>query len=221
MYQNGHLEIQINVGCGHDYSIPCQKSRSIEWRPTLNLLLQRLKLLCRCRQKIKSGLGPLGYLFVTLPAQHYGQFNNVPLVLPGPTPVLPTYTQNASPAERDREKIQWQAHKAENENIANMNKALITMFLQCIQPSFKRHLNNDLVVIANQNFWTVFDSFLQQYGKVGPLNVKANRQYMERKWTNDEPIERLFGQLNNANMESSLVSLSTMSIWSKRRSASC
>ena len=60
-------------------------------KPTLHTLLQTLKLLCKCSQKIKSGLGPLGYLFVELPRQHYQRFTGVPLVLPGPTPQLPTY----------------------------------------------------------------------------------------------------------------------------------
>ena len=109
-------------------AFPFKSLDPIEGPPTLHLLLQRLKVLCQCSQKIKSGLGPLGYLFVTIPAQHYGWFTNVPLVLPGPTPALPTYTQNASPAERNREKLQWQAHKAEHKNVANMNEALITMF---------------------------------------------------------------------------------------------
>ena len=95
-------------------AFPVQKLDPIEERPTLHTLLQRLKVLCRCSQKIKSGLGPLGYLFVALPQQHYARFTNVPLVLPGPTPILPTYTQHMSASARDRAKIQWQAHKAEN-----------------------------------------------------------------------------------------------------------
>ena len=52
-------------------AFPVQKLNLIEERPTLHTLLQRLKVLCRCSQKIKSGLGPLGYLFVALPQQHY------------------------------------------------------------------------------------------------------------------------------------------------------
>ena len=37
-------------------------------RPTLAKVLRVLKHLCRCARKIKSQLGPLGYLFVALDA---------------------------------------------------------------------------------------------------------------------------------------------------------
>ena len=46
-------------------AFPYQTLPPINGKPTLHTLLQSLKLLCTCSQKIKSGLGPLGYLFVT------------------------------------------------------------------------------------------------------------------------------------------------------------
>ena len=104
----------------------------ITGRPSLHTLLKALKVITRCSQKIKSGLGPLGYLFVALPQVHYTRFTNVPLVLPGPTPEILQYTLNMNPAERDATKLQWQAHKAENDNIRNMNEALTGRFLAAI-----------------------------------------------------------------------------------------
>ena len=154
-------------------AFPVKTLQPIEDRPTLNTLLQRLKVLCRCSQKIKSGLGPLRYLFVALPHQHYIRFTNVPLVLPGPTPMLPTYPPGMSALDRDRAKLQWQAHKSENDNINNMNEALTSLFLNAIQPEFKRHLDNDLVGITTQPFWDIFSSFLDRYGKVNPFGIQA------------------------------------------------
>ena len=103
--------------------------------PSLHTLLKALKIIMRCSQHIKLGLGPLGYLFVSIPQVHYTRFTNVPLRLPGPTP----YTPNMNPAERDVAKLQWQAHKAENDNIRHMNEALTGLFLAVIQPTFKHN----------------------------------------------------------------------------------
>ena len=120
-------------------AFPYQTLPPIDRKPTLHTLLQTLKLLCKCSQKIKSGLGPLGYLFVALPAQYYQRFTAVPLVLPGPTPLLPTYPNGSNASQRENVKLQWQAHRAKNENIRNMNEALISLFLATIKPAYKHH----------------------------------------------------------------------------------
>ena len=133
-------------------AFPVKTLPPIKGKPTLHTLLQALKILCKCSQTIKSGLGPLGYLFVALPQQHYTRFTAVPLVLPGPTPQLPTYPNGTNTNQRENIKLQWQAHKADNDNIRNMNKALISLFLAAIQPAYKRHLENDLVGVTQQTF---------------------------------------------------------------------
>ena len=145
-------------------AFPYKKLSPINGKPTLHTLLQTLKLLCKCSQKIKSGLVPLGYLFVALPPQHYLRFTAAPLVLPRPTPQLPTYPPGTNANQRENIKLQWQAHKAEHDNIRNMNEALISMFLSTIQSAYKRHLKNDLVGVTQQSFWTIFESFLDKYG---------------------------------------------------------
>ena len=66
-----------------------------------------------------------------------------------------------------------------------MNKALTSLFLNAIQPEFKRHLDNDLVGITTQPFWAIFSSFLDQYGKVNPFDIQANRKRMESTWTTE------------------------------------
>ena len=86
-------------------------------------LLKALKMLCRCAKTTKSGLGLLGYLFVALAPVHYGAYTSTPYVPPLPTPELPPITPNMTPVEREHTKLTWQAQKAENENIANMNEA--------------------------------------------------------------------------------------------------
>ena len=103
-------------------AFPVNDFPPIDGRPSLHTLLKPLKIITRCSQKIKSGLGPLGYLFVALPPVHYQRFANVPLVLPDLTPSVPQYTPNMNPAKRNATKLQWQAHKAENSNIQNMKK---------------------------------------------------------------------------------------------------
>ena len=87
-------------------AFPNKTIEPIKDRPTLHTLLQRLKVLCQCSQKVKSGLDPLRYLFVALPQQHYVRFTNTPLIIPGPTPMLPAITQHMGPAEQDQTKLQ-------------------------------------------------------------------------------------------------------------------
>ena len=41
-----------------------------------------------------------------------------------------------------------------------MNKALLNMFLEGIDPAYKRHLDNDFVGVINGSFWNVFDGFM-------------------------------------------------------------
>ena len=62
--------------------------------------------------------------------------------------------------QREQAKLQWQSHKCENDNINNMNEALLNMFLEVIDPAYKRHLDNDFVGVINGSFWNVFNGFL-------------------------------------------------------------
>ena len=137
-------------------------------------------------------------LFVALPVVHYQQFTAVPLVLPGPTLQLPTYPPGTNTANQDNIKLTWQAHKAKNDNIQNMNQALLTLFLVSIEPAYKRHLENNLVDVTQQNFWDVFSSFLDKYGRVTPIDREQNIIRMKKQWDASEPIETLFVQINDA-----------------------
>ena len=86
-----------------------QQLDPIEKRPTLHDLLQRLKVLCRCSQKIKSGLGQLGYFLFLYQCNtmHGSRFAAALLTLPGPTLVLPAYTSIMTPSECDQVKLHW------------------------------------------------------------------------------------------------------------------
>ena len=77
--------------------------------------------------------------------------------------------------EREQHKLTWQAHKAENENIQNMNEALAAMFLDAISPTYKKSLDNDLIGRTNTNFWDIFQSFLNKYGKIKPMDIEAKK----------------------------------------------
>jgi hypothetical protein len=100
---------------------------------------------------------------------------------------------------RDRVKLEWQANIIENNNIDNMNEALISLFLSTIEPAFRKHLDHDLVGRTASNFWTIFDSFLTKYGKVTPINLENKKDRMRAPYNAETPIETLFGQINDAN----------------------
>ena len=102
------------------------------------------------------------------------------------------------PAEQERAKLKWQAHKIKNENINNMNEALTGLFLAAILSEFKQHLDNDLVGITTQPFWTIFQSFLDRYGQVSPYDIQANCKRMENSLIQGKSIEKLFAQINDA-----------------------
>ena len=86
-------------------AFPVKQLPPIEGRPNLHSLMQALKVICRCSQTTKSTLGPLGYLFVALPPEHYKRYTNVPFTKPLPTPQHPTYTDGMSPGYRDAAKL--------------------------------------------------------------------------------------------------------------------
>ena len=138
-------------------AFPVDKLPPINGHPSLHTLFKALKIITRCSQKIKSGLGSLGCLFVALPPLHYQRFTNVPLVLLGPTPAVPQYTPKMNPVKRDATKLQCQAHKAEINNICNMNKALTSLLLYAIHPTFKRLQQNPFGMCYSP-FLTVTDA---------------------------------------------------------------
>ena len=82
--------------------------------------------------------------------------------------------------QRKRAKLQWQAHKCENDNIKNMNEDPLNMFLEGIDPAYKRHLDNDFVGVINGSFWNVFNGFLTEYEKFKPLDLEANTVCMKK-----------------------------------------
>ena len=49
---------------------PVKELDPIPGRPNLYELLKALKIICKCAKSTKSGLGPLGYLFVALAQVH-------------------------------------------------------------------------------------------------------------------------------------------------------
>lgn len=188
------MAIWYNILSGYDCCLTLKKLPAIDGKPTLHTLIQTLKHLWKCSQKIKSGLGSLGYLFFTLPPQHYQQFTGVPLVLPGPMPQLPTYPPGTTSSARENIKLEWQAHKAENDNIHNMTEALLTLFLDTIQPAYKRHFENDLVGVTQQSFWDAFNSFLDKYGRVTPIYCEQNIVQMKTCWDPSAPSWKFSGQ---------------------------
>ena len=119
-------------------AFPIKKIPVIEGKPTLHTLLHLIKLLCQCSQQIKSGLSPLEYFFAVPPANHYQRFTPTPLALLGPTPQLPVYPPGANASVCENVKLHWQAHKAENNNIKNINEALASLFLAAVQPLYKK-----------------------------------------------------------------------------------
>ena len=111
-------------------AFPAKTITRINGKPPLHSLLGALKVLCRCIQKLPYALGPRGYLFIALPIDHYQIFTNAPLNLPGTMPELLRFTENMDATQRKQVKLQWQAHKCENDNIKNMREALLNMFLE-------------------------------------------------------------------------------------------
>ena len=131
---------------------PVKELEPIPGRPNLYELLKAFKMLCRCSKTTNSGLGPLGYLFVALTPVHYGAYKSTPYAPPIPTLELPPIRANMTPTEREHTKFAWQAHKAENENIANMNEALLTMFLAEIQLAYIKSTERDLIGQVSKKF---------------------------------------------------------------------
>ena len=73
------------------------------------------------------------------------------------------------------------------------------MFLEVIQPTYKKAYENDLVGHTNMIFWNIFESFLAKYGKVKPMDLEANNERLRKSYDPSDPIKTLFAQVNDAN----------------------
>ena len=102
------------------------------------VLVPEMRILSQMQSNQKSKLGPHGYLFLTLHPHHYLRFTVDPLNLPGPTPPLPNLQGILDSGQREQVRIKWIAHKTENNNIANIKKALTTLFLDAFSDAYKR-----------------------------------------------------------------------------------
>ena len=141
-------------------AFPISKLEHVNGGPNFYELMRLLKTIFRCSQTTKLCLGPLGYLFVAIPLVHYQQYTSVPLNLLGPTPNIPNFN-NQNTGQREQTKINWAAHKSENNNISNMNETLSNLFLVAINPAYKKHLENNMIGRTNQPFCTLFQTFLK------------------------------------------------------------
>ena len=79
-----------------------------------------------------------------------------------------------------------------------MNESLCTLFLQAINPEYRKHLDNDMIGRTTQDFWTLFNTFLDKYGRIIPMDLENNLQSMKKEWDPSTPIEDMFGQIGHA-----------------------
>ena len=73
-----------------------------------------------------------------------------------------------------------------------MNEALIQLFNQTIGENYKKLLESSFIGQINRTFQEIFTSFLQKYGKFGPLDLQANNDRMNEAWDASMPIDALF-----------------------------
>ena len=67
------------------------------------------------------------YLFVTLTIEYYQKFTTVSFIRPAPTQNIINF-ESQRKGQQKQIRLNWNAHKAENNNIDNMNEALTTIF---------------------------------------------------------------------------------------------
>lgn len=74
---------------------------------------------------------------------------------------------------------------------------MAAMFLDTISPTYKNPLNNDLIGRTDTNFWDIFQSFKSKHGKIKSMDIEANNDRLRKPWDPSDPIENLFGQIND------------------------
>ena len=67
------------------------------------------------------------------------------------TPEHPAYTTGMTPGNRDSANLLWKALKAKNDNINNMNDAIISFFFDDIRPIYNNKIESYLVRRTNRN----------------------------------------------------------------------
>ena len=79
-----------------------------------------------------------------------------------------------------------------------MNELLCTLFLAAIDQSYRKHLDNGMIGRTIQDFWTLFNTFLDKYGRITLMDLENNLQRMKKDWYPSTPIEDMFGKIGNA-----------------------
>ena len=96
-----------------------------------------------------------------------------------------------------------------------MNKALTSLLLSAIQPTFKRYLDNNLVNITTQSFWDVFQSFPNHYSRVTPQDVNKNLKRTKVTWIHKNPLRncspKSMTRLNTVSLQGSLFRMQHLS----------
>ena len=79
-----------------------------------------------------------------------------------------------------------------------MNESLCTLFLAEIDPAYRKHLDNNMIGHTTQSFWTVFNTFLNKYGRITLMDLENNIQLMKKDWDSSTPIEDMFRKIDDA-----------------------
>ena len=81
------------------------------------------------------------------------------------------------------------------------------MTLDVIYPTNKNSLKNDLIGRIDIHFWDIFQYLLNKCDKIKPTKIEANNDRLWKPWDPNNPIENLFGKINNAEGYSILAKL--------------
>jgi hypothetical protein len=144
-------------------------------------------------QTVESSLGggQHGHLGMLMPAAEYilVAHNATPYVLPEP-PAAPIYNGTATHRQQQKEdfnsacKIYYEAR--------DLLIKLRQLMLQAIPNKYIARLRHPTCRYANVHPRTILQHLLDNYGKIKPRDLTANRERLKTPWKPDEAIELVF-----------------------------
>jgi len=144
------------------------------------------------------GGGQHGYLAIVLEPATYTTLTGatfMPPTNPGPVPIIAGNTRTAQVAAQENA---HKEHLREYKEYVKVSKAVLQLTTKAFEEKYLKHLCHRLTGYNNVTVRQVFRHLYNTYGNISELDLVENEEKMKKAWNQEEPIEVLFNQIEEA-----------------------
>jgi hypothetical protein len=144
------------------------------------------------------GGGAHGHLALVLTAPDYLALTNVPFVIPVHPGINPPVLANATVAQITENNRVHAAALVDHELYHKTDRKLKDLLLKAVPAPFIQQLQDIRFGYSQIRTTAILEHLDTTYGTVTHDDLKANIANMDKQWTGEQPMEDLWGQINQA-----------------------